>query len=538
MKHFTKIFCTLLSAMTLFSCREKVAVFEDPYAGGKLPLGVRFEDAPPSPAQAFPGATISFQISGLLKFKDKMVFTFNREKATVVSLDDKELKVKVPELASSGIVAIQIDDQVFYGPEFRVRGKLEFDPTYKALIGSNGTILEQLELANSRKVIVGGFTDFESKGIVKPINRIVLTSKDGEVDRSFLAGKAANGSISSIVQLNNGKFVIGGAFGGFDTHTTGGNKAIFSMTQLNSNGSLDTTEISTFLKKDTVPTFNGGTDQPVSKLLISNNRVTALGNFRYYLKKRYDVPTQDMKRDSLVIDSIEMRQIARFYANGALDTSFNFDFQTRKSYAGPNGYITDAYMQNDGKIIIVGKFTKYNNNDANNIVRINQDGSMDPSFNVGSGVDGYINTIRYNSTTQKFVIAGSFTKVNGQSRKGIALLNANGSLDASFVPRDASNGFVSFACQLSNGLIAVAGSFDRYDNIARGGFMILNSTGGLAKDYNATGKLANGDFSTGFVKDIVETRSSANEITLTVYGAFNKFDGTVVGNIMRLILKP
>lgn len=536
MNHFVKILYSLLSAMLFFSCREKEAIFADPYAGGKVPLGVKFEDAAPSPAQGFPGTTVSFQVTGLPPYKDKLIFTFNGEKASVVSLDDKEIKLKVPEQASSGVAAIQIGDQVFYGPDFRVRGKLEFDPTYKALIGSNGNISDQLELSNSRKVITGSFTDFEAKGIVKPINRIVLTSRDGEVDRSFLPGKAANGTIAGIVQLNNGKFVIGGSFGSFDTHS-GGNKAIFSMTQLNSNGSLDTTEINTFLKKDTVPTFNGGTDQPVDKLLIHNNKVTAIGSFRYYIKKVYNIPTYDQQRDSLVLDSIEMRQLARFHANGILDTSFNYDLQARKSYPGPNGFILDALMQNDGKVIIVGKFTKYNNTNVNNIARINLDGSLDPTFNTGSGTDAVISSIKYNSTTQKFLLSGTFSKVNGVPCYNMAMLNTNGTLDASFSPRQVTDGFVTFAKQLSNGLIVAAGSFKRYDNITRGGFMILNPNGSLAKDYNATGSINNGDYSNGYISNIQESITSSNETAITVYGSFTRFDGTVVGNIMRLILK-
>jgi hypothetical protein len=46
-------------------------------------------------------------------------------------------------------------------------------------------------------------------------------------------------------------------------------------------------------------------------------------------------------------------------------------------------YIANVFVKKnkDGKIIICGYFTKYNNISANGIVRLNSNGSLDTTFN-------------------------------------------------------------------------------------------------------------------------------------------------------------
>src|SRR5206468_1632456 len=73
----------------------------------------------------------------------------------------------------------------------------------------------------------------------------------------------------------------------------------------------------------------------------------------------------------------------------------------------------------DGKIIIGGDFTTYSGTTRNRIARINADGTLDASFNPGTGASGTV----YSTAVQsdgKIIIEGSFTSYNGTGRNRIA----------------------------------------------------------------------------------------------------------------------
>ena len=64
---------------------------------------------------------------------------------------------------------------------------------------------------------------------------------------------------------------------------------------------------------------------------------------------------------------------------GEIDLSFNS--ADNGGGNGANGKIVSSVIQPDGKIIIRGDFTKYDGIAINKIARINQDGTLDLSFN-------------------------------------------------------------------------------------------------------------------------------------------------------------
>ena len=69
---------------------------------------------------------------------------------------------------------------------------------------------------------------------------------------------------------------------------------------------------------------------------------------------------------------------------------------------GANGIIKKVKIQLDGKILVVGNFTMFNGIEKNRIVRLNSDGSLDVTFNPGSGANGQINTVEIQSDGKNF----------------------------------------------------------------------------------------------------------------------------------------
>ena len=111
------------------------------------------------------------------------------------------------------------------------------------------------------------------------------------------------------------------------------------------------------------------------------------------------------------------------------------------------------------------------------------------------------------------------------------VLKADGSIDDAFVSGNFDSGYPSFAQQLSNGLIIVSGNFKKYNNVRRGGFMILSPQGGLAQSYNTLGEL------TGTINRVLEERNKDNKRSIVLLGSFRKFDSQAVQNIKGLVLE-
>ncbi|MBK8341340.1 MAG: delta-60 repeat domain-containing protein [Flavobacteriales bacterium] len=121
-------------------------------------------------------------------------------------------------------------------------------------------------------------------------------------------------------------------------------------------------------------------------------------------------------------------RIARLHADGSLDGTF-------QTGTGFNGEVDRITVQMDGKILVGGGFTSYSGVSCGHIARLNVDGSLDTSFNTGIGFTGY-NAPRIESIVVqpngKILAGGSFDAFNGINRYGIVRLANDGSLDPSF----------------------------------------------------------------------------------------------------------
>lgn len=538
-----RLFTNKIAVLTLalfcglhWGCEKKEKEFSEPYGQGKSPLGIKMDPLHlPTPSFGLPGTSVSISATGLSPYQDKLIVRFNGEDAVIEELNEEGLKVVVPDFASTGVISISVDDVVVFGPTFTVMGRVELDPTFRVTRGANGTVSQLISTSDGKRILVGGFTNYDNKGTIKPINRIVRTFPDGTYDASFRSGRGANGFVRSVIELNN-KLFIGGAFAGYDQRS----ENISNITRLNINGTVDTIGVKPFRRpnqSDTtkyVPVFNGGFDKEVYGVYPQGDKVLVTGNFRYFVKRTYDKPNRLETRDTVIVDSTEIRQIARLNADGSLDKTFRFNATSNIGLPAGNGDI-GTFMHREGsqegKIIVFGSFTRFDEADKRYILRLKANGNVDPTFNPeGDGPDYKISSANYNSKTRKYLITGEFKSYNGESRHRIALLNEDGSLDNSFVPKNFDGGEVSFAKQLNDGLIVVSGDFKRYDGITRNGFMILNEDGSLAVGYNATGIFD------GFLYDIWETESEDGKRALLLMGAFSRFNGIEQDNLIRVTI--
>jgi uncharacterized delta-60 repeat protein len=119
--------------------------------------------------------------------------------------------------------------------------------------------------------------------------------------------------------------------------------------------------------------------------------------------------------------------IARFTANGSLDTTFN-------PVAGADNPIYTLGWQIDGKVVVGGSFTHFNGSAMNRIARLNADGSLDTTnFFVGTGANDVVWNLTLQPLDGTMYVGGQFSSFNGTHRLGFTRLYANGTVDTTFL---------------------------------------------------------------------------------------------------------
>lgn len=531
----TGLLFVLMAAILISSCKDdKTTDFEDPYANGQPALGIiSNQQQVPVPSAGIAGTIVSIAATGLVPHKDKLTFLFNGQKATIVEVTDKGIKVEVPGKASSGVTSFVVDGQLVFGPQFTVLGKVNRDFTYKVVNGTNGPVLKAIETTGGNIVLLGDFTNYDNKGIVKEIRRIVRTLPDGTYDRSLQSGSASNGALYDMAVVN-GSWYIAGRFSGYAQRD-----GISNIARLSSQGQIDTVQVPTYENKTKfVSRFNGGTNGTIFHVYPTvNNQLVVTGDFNYYFSRRYDQPSYKYK-DSVVIDSIDVRQLARLNLDGTLDKTWRFDPTAigykglpGKSLPGANGPI-NTVIHSDGKILVHGRFTKFDDASVGSIVRLNADGTIDKTFNIGgAGTIDAISRISYNAKLNKYLAVGSFNSFNGTKVNSMVLLNYDGSIDPSFQAKVFEGGYPYFVKLLDDGLGIISGDFKTYDGVARNRFMITDIKGDLAAGYNTVGNLAGGG-----LQDVFETKSADGKRALLLMGSFYLYDNQPTNNIIRVTL--
>lgn len=330
------------------------------------------------------------------------------------------------------------------------------------------------------KIILGGhFESISSSGK----NRIVRLNLDGTVDNSFNIGDGFNNIVRAISIQEDGKILVGGEFSSYN----GSN--IYRIARLNINGTLDTS-------------FNPGIlDGAIHCILIlENGKIVIGGNF------------------SEVNASI-VNHIARLNTDGSIDQTFNsgsgFDTNTNN--------VMSFSIQTDGKIIVGGNFSSYNGSNVNRIARLNSDGSLDPSFISGAGFNSVVRTT-FIQNDGKVLVGGAFSFFDNFRNEKIIRLNINGSIDNTF---NVGEGFDKDVWTISiqnDYKIIVGGNFSEFNNTGIKNIARLNSDGTLDNSFN----------SVFILEGSIRTTKIQNDGKIIIGGEFHLNNGVERNRIARL----
>ncbi|MBK1897370.1 T9SS type A sorting domain-containing protein [Chryseobacterium paridis] len=346
------------------------------------------------------------------------------------------------------------------------------------------------------KILLGGsFSNYN--GIDR--NRIIRLNQDGSVDTSFMIGTGFDSTVYTIDLQPDGKILVGGNF------TSYNDIAKNRIVRLNTDGSLDTS----FTTEDGFSTpggmsflltialqsdgkilvggrfakYNGTNQQNIARLNADGSADTSFYNGP---RADFDVNVIALQTDGKILvggsftnyGGINRNYITRLNTNGTLDTSFNMGTGFGGSLSG--SAVRSIALQTDGKILVGGYFTTYKGIAQNRIVRLNTTGNVDPSFIIGTGIANfYVETIAL-QPDGKILLGGGFTNYNGISQNRIVRLTSSGSIDASFNTGIGFDNPVSSISIQSDGKILVAGYFSKYKGLAQEQIARLNGTGALS----------------------------------------------------------
>jgi uncharacterized delta-60 repeat protein len=324
-------------------------------------------------------------------------------------------------------MAVQADGKIVVGGQFssfngtkcnyiaRLNADGTFDDSFNTGAGLNNPV-RTISIQKDGKIIAGGqFTSFNGN----QQNHIIRLNSDGSKDESFNVGSSFNDVVYATVIQPDGKIIAGGKFTNFN-----GTWQNF-IARLNSDGAID---LVFYPEK-------GFNDVVYALALQDDGKVLAGGVFTAF-------------------NGSPANRIVRLSADGKADASF-------LTGSGFDNDVRVIEIDNDNKIVAGGYFTSFNGKTSGYLARINTNGSLDDSFKSGTGFNGSVQALSVQSDNR--IIAGGFyTAFNGTERKNISRINADGTIDASFVPGKGANAGV-MAVQIGN-TVLLAGSFTSYND--------------------------------------------------------------------------
>lgn len=352
------------------------------------------------------------------------------------------------------------------------------DPAFAAGTGTDGPVYA-LVLQPDGKILIGGyFTQYngQSRSYLARLNA------DGSLDAGFQPGAGPDGAVSALALQPDGKILISGQFSHYDGVLRPG------LARLHANGSLDMSFEPGQGPDNLVQTIG---IQPDGRILIG-------GWFDTYR-------------------NAPRRRIARLNADGSLDATF-------QPGAGVAGSISAFTLQPDGKICIAGEFSAYDGIARGNMARLNANGSLDQSFNPGIGADAPVFALTL-QTSGYLLAVGRFRQFDGVSRSRLARLSPNGALDLKFHAPTAADGTVyAIAVQPSDGKILIGGAFLNYGNHSRRGIARLHVDGTLDASFHP------GEGADNHVRAL----AIQSDGKILVAGHFSRFNGVLRGHLARL----
>jgi uncharacterized delta-60 repeat protein len=294
-----------------------------------------------------------------------------------------------------------------YNQDGSLDNSFNHDGKVTTAIGSHVDEANSVAIDGNGKIVVAGYSSNGSR------NSFALAryNQDGSLDNSFNHDGMVTTSIGiediaqSVVIDSDGKIVVAGT-SYIDTSLD------FAVVRYNTDGSLDTS----FNHDGKVTTpFGSSNDWAQSVAIDSNGKIVVAGYSGN--GSNYDFA------------------VARYNTDGSLDTSFDHDGKLTTSFGSFDDFAYSVAIDGNGKIIVAGN--SFNGTTTNfALARYNADGSLDTSFDMDGKVttsfhsDDVANALALDGTGK--IVAAGYSYTGRNFDFALARYNADGSLDKSF----------------------------------------------------------------------------------------------------------
>jgi len=322
-------------------------------------------------------------------------------------------------------IAVQPDNKILMVGKFesfngsqsgRGIARLNADGTPDLTFNANGSgfianeVPRCVALQADGKILIGGGWISSYNGT--PIENMIRLNTDGSLDTTFSFPYTYqinnNAGILKILVQPDGKILVSGHFGNAQRYTVPGSETPIrfpgqpSLFRLNSDGSVDTSFISRNMAATDIYTLCNSCVAPIQNLLLQpNGKIIVVGTFSNY-------------------GDYEKKNIFRLNPDGSNDSSFSVG-------SSSNRVIKDVILEPSGKLIIGGEFTKFNGVTQLKLARLNTNGSLDTDFSPGTSITH--NSLQTGSTPSvedlyrqvdgKVIVSGYFTHYNNISATNI-----------------------------------------------------------------------------------------------------------------------
>lgn len=423
----------------------------------------------------------------------------------------------------------------------RLNADGSLDASYTIGAGFNSYVWDIYANSDTTAIVVGNFITFNGD----TVNYIVKLRSDGSRDTSFATGTGASSEVYAIARQTDGKYVIGGAFTSFNgtsknrifrLNSNGTTDSGFSGVSTGASSTVRDIAIMPSGKiaiAGELTSYNGSTVNRFALLNTDGSRYTGFTSSTAFNATVYSIAIQpDCKilatGNFTTYKGSSIARVIRIDSTGTRDTTFNPGAglssigygvsvdANAKVYVGGTFLLADMYsrlslarlnstgsvdytffkeskvndavyalgVRTDGKVILGGVFTRFNEHAANRICQVNADGTLDTTYNTGTGVNGLIEAI-WMLPGNKALIGGDFTTYSGVTANRMACVNADGTLDTTFNTGTGFNGRVRDIEVDDSGKIYVVGDFTEYNGNTENRMVSLNTDGSENTTFNA-----------------------------------------------------
>ncbi|MBX2904097.1 MAG: T9SS type A sorting domain-containing protein [Chitinophagales bacterium] len=275
-------------------------------------------------------------------------------------------------------IKLQPDGKVLFAGDFNIYdsipagriGRLNsdgyLDTTFNSGTGFNNRV-NKLLLQPDGKIVAGGlFTEYNGTAC----NHLIRLHSNGAIDSTFHTTYGANGAIEDLKIQPDGKIVIAGDFTAYEGANT------LRVARVNPDGTRDNSWITPAGASAVVHALEL---QPDGKTLTG-------GNFSHYNLQAKN-------------------KLVRLHPNGDIDAQFYID-------AGANSAVRALKLLNGGEVLIAGNFTTFKGVATNRLVKVSADCTVNTAdFVTGTGTDDEIYCLEIQDDG-KILLGGFFSSYN------------------------------------------------------------------------------------------------------------------------------